>query len=112
MLWLSLAPWAPSDGAMTVKHVPSLKIYQPELRAGCLFQLSDGKLLLVTVDIPLPLQAQESRVAEVYVAGVQRLSLRLESRCEFDRVQRLSSFDGDKPITLAERVLSRRWATG
>lgn len=83
------------------------KVYQPEVKVAGLFQLA-GRYHMVSLDLPVFLQAHTSGCAEIYAAGADILSYTLPCQQHFDRVQRLVTADGDGAIAKAERAFSRR----
>lgn len=84
---------------------PALKVYQAELKIGCLFELG-GKFGLLTLDIPQPLQAYDDGTAEVSLQSAHTISLKFDSRKHFGRVQRLMTSDGASAIAKGERAFA------
>lgn len=92
------------------RYVQSCKIFQPEIKVGCLFQRASGDFLLLTLDLPTALQAHSSGDGQTCCASAHRLSSCLSSSREFVRSQRLATADGANSMVQAERVVSKRQA--
>ena len=109
----------PEDGAIALQRAeesasaggktfaaPQCKIFQSELKIAGLFE-SRGHFFLLSIDIPTPLQAYDSSVADVALAGARALSFSFPAGRLFCRVQRLVTADGANSIAKSERAYSK-----
>ena len=89
-----------------IKCSPHLKVYQSDLVIGCLFTMPGGPVVLVTMELPMALQAYDSGTSEVSAASARLLMHPLKARLRFRRTQKVMTADGAPNIAKAERAMS------